>query len=166
MTTDIWQRWNSGREPVKQTEVARKEWREIEIRASRPKSVLYALGVIPYGSLLVVLVVSLIIQNRWNDLFDGLTQFLFWWGVMSVGLCVYLIRDIDQARTILKERRMSKPPDLLFTIKVDAVGQESIKCHKCNMTSYNPNDVKNKYCGNCHIFFEDEIAKNTRRPRQ
>jgi len=30
----------------------------------------------------------------------------------------------------------------------------AIKCLKCGMTSYNPNDVKHKYCGNCHEFHE------------
>lgn len=25
-------------------------------------------------------------------------------------------------------------------------------CPKCGMTSYNPEDEKNKYCGNCHRF--------------
>lgn len=26
----------------------------------------------------------------------------------------------------------------------------SITCPKCNMTSYNPNDIREGYCGNCH----------------
>lgn len=30
----------------------------------------------------------------------------------------------------------------------------AIKCLKCGMTSYNPNDVRHKYCGNCHEFHE------------
>jgi ribosomal protein L37E len=29
---------------------------------------------------------------------------------------------------------------------------ESITCPKCGMTSYNPNDVLNGYCGNCHEY--------------
>jgi RNase P subunit RPR2 len=33
---------------------------------------------------------------------------------------------------------------------------KSITCNKCNMTSYNPNDIKYKYCGNCHEFLEDK----------
>ena len=30
-----------------------------------------------------------------------------------------------------------------------------IKCPNCGMESYNPNDIENKYCGNCHAFLED-----------
>jgi protein-arginine kinase activator protein McsA len=29
---------------------------------------------------------------------------------------------------------------------------ESITCPECGMTSYNPNDVAEGYCGNCHAF--------------
>lgn len=28
--------------------------------------------------------------------------------------------------------------------------QPSITCPRCGMTSYNPNDIREKYCGNCH----------------
>lgn len=34
----------------------------------------------------------------------------------------------------------------------------SITCPKCGMTSYNPNDEREKYCGNCHQF-HDEMKK-------
>ena len=38
---------------------------------------------------------------------------------------------------------------------------KSIKCLNCGMTSYNPIDVRDKYCGNCHVFLEDnELMKN------
>jgi hypothetical protein len=30
----------------------------------------------------------------------------------------------------------------------------SITCHACNLTSYHPEDVKNRYCGNCHKFHD------------
>lgn len=30
-----------------------------------------------------------------------------------------------------------------------------ITCPRCGMTSYNPSDVKNKYCGSCHRFHHD-----------
>ena len=33
-------------------------------------------------------------------------------------------------------------------------GPGAIKCLKCGMTSYNPNDAMHKYCGNCHEFHE------------
>lgn len=31
---------------------------------------------------------------------------------------------------------------------------KSIKCLNCGMTSHNPIDVRDRYCGNCHIFHE------------
>lgn len=30
-----------------------------------------------------------------------------------------------------------------------------ITCPQCGMTSYHPEDVRHKYCGNCHEFHED-----------
>lgn len=30
------------------------------------------------------------------------------------------------------------------------VEQPSITCPVCRMTSYNPNDIREGYCGNCH----------------
>lgn len=47
----------------------------------------------------------------------------------------------------------------------------SYTCPVCKMTSYNPNDVKYMYCGNCHTYEEDNamdiVVDNTepnRRP--
>jgi hypothetical protein len=34
------------------------------------------------------------------------------------------------------------------------MSDESYTCPKCGMTSYHPEDIKNKYCGNCHQFLE------------
>jgi ribosomal protein L37E len=31
----------------------------------------------------------------------------------------------------------------------------SFTCPRCGMTSYNPNDIRYRYCGNCHAFTED-----------
>ena len=33
-----------------------------------------------------------------------------------------------------------------------ASGRESYACPRCGAVSYNPNDVANKYCGQCHLF--------------
>ena len=33
-------------------------------------------------------------------------------------------------------------------------GTQYIECHTCNMRSFNPNDIKHKYCGNCNVFHE------------
>ena len=34
-------------------------------------------------------------------------------------------------------------------------GETSIICGQCGMTSYNPHDVQERYCGNCHGLHED-----------
>lgn len=34
------------------------------------------------------------------------------------------------------------------------VKQESITCFRCGMTSWSPDDVREKYCGNCHAYHE------------
>lgn len=32
---------------------------------------------------------------------------------------------------------------------------KAITCLLCGLTSYHPDDVKNRYCGHCHIFHDD-----------
>jgi len=44
------------------------------------------------------------------------------------------------------------PGDPFYTISDD---QKSITCYICGKTSHNVNDVKHRYCPNCHAFFED-----------
>jgi hypothetical protein len=44
-----------------------------------------------------------------------------------------------------------------YIIKEEIDGRykvKSITCLKCNRTSYNINDIENKYCGNCHEFHQ------------
>ena len=40
----------------------------------------------------------------------------------------------------------------LYTIASDG---KSITCHRCGKTSYNRNDVAERYCGQCHAFHDD-----------
>jgi hypothetical protein len=40
-----------------------------------------------------------------------------------------------------------------FTLSVD--GRVSITCKRCKRTSYNLNDVEQRYCGYCHVFHDD-----------
>ena len=35
---------------------------------------------------------------------------------------------------------------------------EAIQCLICGSISYNPGDIKNRYCGHCHEF-HDELAR-------
>lgn len=39
----------------------------------------------------------------------------------------------------------------------------SITCPQCGMTSHNPNDVRERYCGNCHQY-HDTMTGATARP--
>jgi hypothetical protein len=34
-------------------------------------------------------------------------------------------------------------------------GGKAIKCLRCEMTSWHPEDVRHRYCGNCNVFHED-----------
>jgi hypothetical protein len=34
----------------------------------------------------------------------------------------------------------------------------SITCLTCGLTSFNPTDLAEKYCGACHVFHEDPVA--------
>lgn len=49
-----------------------------------------------------------------------------------------------------------------YTIRTDdnAAGGLVIYCCLCNLTSYNPNDVKHRYCGNCKRFHELAQVRN------
>jgi hypothetical protein len=45
--------------------------------------------------------------------------------------------------------------DLLENKPVEVSGQDrspSFTCPVCHLTSYHPEDIKNRYCGNCHEF--------------
>lgn len=53
------------------------------------------------------------------------------------------------------EPPVARPKPLTYEIiPVEGMHGDAIKCLKCEMTSYNPNDALHKYCGNCHEFHE------------
>lgn len=46
------------------------------------------------------------------------------------------------------------------TYEIVTNGRETgIKCLDCNMTSWSSEDVKFKYCGNCHEFHQEKARK-------
>ena len=64
-------------------------------------------------------------------------------------------------------RTKSKPnkaPET-YRIETNQNGEVGIFCGWCHKTSYNPNDIKFLYCGNCHHFFDpkpgDELKPQT-----
>lgn len=44
------------------------------------------------------------------------------------------------------------PGALMAAINAAITIRPSFTCPKCEMTSYNPNDIAQGYCGNCHEF--------------
>lgn len=49
---------------------------------------------------------------------------------------------------------------------VEAQGIACISCPRCGMTSYHPDDIREKYCGNCHEYMEPgEVSVATTDPR-
>jgi len=52
-----------------------------------------------------------------------------------------------------KKKTASPPVELRFVI-LD--GGKAIKCRACGMTSHHPEDVRQRYCGNCHEFHEEK----------
>jgi hypothetical protein len=53
-------------------------------------------------------------------------------------------------------RRVLLAQSLRYWISPDG---RSITCVNCRMTSYNPHDVSEHYCGACHRFLDDEAAQ-------
>jgi len=41
-----------------------------------------------------------------------------------------------------------------FQLEVTPKNEWGIRCQTCNMISFNPNDINNRYCCNCHKFHE------------
>jgi hypothetical protein len=51
-------------------------------------------------------------------------------------------------------RRLTEPPGRkpeARTYRISADGK-SITCLRCGLTSWHPEDVRQVFCGNCHIF--------------
>jgi len=62
-----------------------------------------------------------------------------------------LVNDIHQVRWERVEDQLTY--ELIES--PGSVGGWAIRCRKCGMTSHHPEDVKNRYCGNCHEFHND-----------
>lgn len=46
-------------------------------------------------------------------------------------------------------------PDPGVQAAIERGKQPSITCPVCGMTSYNPNDIREGYCGNCHDWTQE-----------
>jgi ribosomal protein S27AE len=57
------------------------------------------------------------------------------------------------------------PVKLTYQIITDDKGDPiAIKCLKCGLTSHHPEDVRQRYCGKCHVF-HDDLRKRAKIPR-
>jgi hypothetical protein len=36
----------------------------------------------------------------------------------------------------------------------------AIRCQRCQAISFNPNDVRERYCGACHVFHEEGLLSH------
>jgi ribosomal protein S27AE len=81
-----------------------------------------------------------------------------------------LVRDVCARKTawldILWQRTASR--SLMFKPKRDhakeASKRPSVTCPFCMAQSFNPHDVEHRYCGRCHVFIDDELARRKLRP--
>ena len=69
-------------------------------------------------------------------------------------------RNINKERIQAYRRRVALAKDGCATYRItsDRDGSElAIQCLCCGLTSHNPNDVANRYCGFCHEWHSDWI---------
>jgi hypothetical protein len=84
------------------------------------------------------------------------------WSVPRHYLALHGLKGSEVASLGFREIREEKPAPKYEPGKLKpADGYElldegrAIKCYVCGMVSHNPNDVAQRYCGNCHRFHED-----------
>jgi hypothetical protein len=72
-----------------------------------------------------------------------------WWHrIKGFGL------DLSKPEPEPKPEPKPRPPQTpaRYTISPDG---HSITCHTCGRTSHNLNDVRERFCGNCHVFHDE-----------
>jgi ribosomal protein S27AE len=78
-----------------------------------------------------------------------------------------LIHDIkhlpEAAHAIRELRILNNRLTIARAIVSYKIGENNsyILCYRCGKMSFNPDDVKNVYCGNCHIFHEKPWIEDT-----
>jgi protein-arginine kinase activator protein McsA len=73
--------------------------------------------------------------------------------VISSGLAAGLAGAFGNG--LMEARRRNRPlsEEVIHLLKKGAMA-DKITCPQCGMTSYNPNDIRYRYCGNCHQFHD------------
>jgi ribosomal protein S27AE len=65
--------------------------------------------------------------------------------------------SIESLQAFLERgRRCQEEIDQILLRAADDIKENSITCPKCGMTSYNANDIREGYCGNCHDWTRKE----------
>lgn len=59
----------------------------------------------------------------------------------------------------LSDRQLAVEAESRFYEMEKGEPRPSITCPTCNRTSHNPNDVNERYCGNCHNWHENMIGQ-------
>jgi hypothetical protein len=75
----------------------------------------------------------------------------------------HVVRDLVLARPDRMAEWLRRPTRLLATgadwIAGTAGGdQRWLVCRRCGMTSFNPHDVAERYCGRCHVFLDEGVS--------
>ncbi len=61
----------------------------------------------------------------------------------------------EEARRLLRTLQASEPSATLpENVAPPGARAPTFTCPKCGMTSYNPHDARQRYCGNCREFME------------
>ncbi|HEX9996690.1 MAG TPA: hypothetical protein VGB45_06075 [Abditibacterium sp.] len=71
------------------------------------------------------------------------------------------LRAPVQVTVEINQQREARPEFIIFTTSSNNASASYITCLICNRTSYHPDDIKNRYCGNCHRFLDDHPQRNT-----
>ena len=54
------------------------------------------------------------------------------------------------------------PPEPTYVIRQSRSGVPAIQCLQCGMMSFHPDDIRERYCGNCHQFHEPIPSTETK----
>ena len=87
-----------------------------------------------------------------------------WWGPHRIGYTLnlyaagrYSAGEADEI--VFKANRYAKQPqECKMAIPPEAdwpVTRAAFKCPRCGAVSFNPNDLRERYCGACDVFVDD-----------
>lgn len=72
-------------------------------------------------------------------------------------ISIFLLTRKDKIKIKLGDSFIPHPG---YEIVYSKSGQQGIRCNKCGLTSFNPNDIKYLYCDHCKLFHDQEKLKD------